>query len=174
MNPYDHQFVADEEMALESLLARKEELDAFNELVARLDRTDDRYFPELFGVLSWLQDKRSLVWIERNINRCVGIGLAWGHLASSSKITWERSRKWLAAGRPLSLVSLDVIMYHTTQGPRLNQSPLMRNLNPRFGGSVSVAEIAREVIDYEKKDPAARVRMRKNQIFASIFTPKQG
>lgn len=49
-----------------------------------------------------------LDWIETNIEG--PITNDWGYLAASSGFTWKRATKWLAAGRPLSIVALDALI----------------------------------------------------------------
>ena len=169
MIPYDHDFVAEQNLLLNSILESKNGIDRFSAIVIRLDALEDRYLPELFGFLSYLRDPRSLKWIEDNVGRCVNIAGTWGHLAACSHITWERSESWLSRGRPLSLVALDVIWLHTTTGPRLNQSPLMREINPRYPSSVSSAKIAHAVSRYADQDDVARVRFASDAILSNLF-----
>ena len=70
-----------------------------------------------------------------------------GVLAASSKFDWERAKKWLSLGRPLSLVALDALDWCVCSG---RKSPLM---NPP-----SSKEFISTLEDYLNKDNVLRVR----------------
>jgi hypothetical protein len=51
----------------------------------------------------------ALEWIERTIGQPKLVAQFWGELAAKSELTWPRAQRWIANGRPLSLVALDAL-----------------------------------------------------------------
>jgi hypothetical protein len=100
--------------------------------------------------LAWFRSRRTLDWIERNVQRPVTTG--WGHLAALSDFSWERAAAWLAGGRPLSLVALDALY-----GCEVHHSPMLRRLSPRLAHPAPLAEMARTLEAYAQGDSAPRV-----------------
>lgn len=52
---------------------------------------------------------RALDWIERTVVLQKSVDRDWGRLAAVSQLDWPRLKRWLAGGRPMSLVALDAL-----------------------------------------------------------------
>ena len=90
-------------------------------------------------------------------------------MAASSNFTWERAKKWLDMGRPWSLIAIDAVKFCTTTGERLNQSPWMRELNPRLMDYPKLDSIAIGLQEYLKKDNVPRTKNAVGLIIENIF-----
>jgi len=77
-------------------------------------------------VLRWFETQLNLDWIEENVHSPVDS--SWGLLAASSKFDWERAKKWLSLGRPLSLVALDALDWCVCSG---RKPPLVNPPSPK-------------------------------------------
>ena len=109
---------------------------------------------ELFreaGALSWFRSEANLDWIERNISDPLLDD--WGRLASLSNLKWERIVKWLASGRPLSLVALDALIacWHYN-------STVLERFAPKLIEAAPVNEMNAVLNQYLESDSAPRVR----------------
>ena len=103
----------------------------------------DRFPPK--QILQWFETQLNLDWIEENAHPPVDS--SWGLLAASSKFDWERAKRWLSLGRPLSLVALDALDWCVCGG---RKPPL---LNPP-----SSRELISVLQDYLAKDNVRRVK----------------
>lgn len=84
--------------------------EGFEHCVSLLDGIETpRLLDEKLWSLHHFHTPRTLDWIEANIHRMGSLSSAWGSVAAASMIDWRRISKWLRAGRPLSLVSLDAL-----------------------------------------------------------------
>ncbi|MNK36075.1 hypothetical protein D3C87_546160 [compost metagenome] len=160
----------------ESFLLRAEEIsnsntkqDAFEIITNELLIIENKYLNECLNGLTFLQYENCLEWIEENISRTENITLSWGHLAGISKFNWKIAEKWIDSGRPLSLVSLDAINFCTTKGERLNQSPMMRKINPKIIENPNLEIIAKKITEYQLKDNSPRVKRVVKSILKSLF-----
>lgn len=74
---------------------------------------DNIELPRLLDEKLWslhpFHSPRTLDWIEANVHRMGSLSSSWGAVAAASRIDWTRISKWLAAGRPLSLIALDAL-----------------------------------------------------------------
>lgn len=143
--------------------------EAFCAISKEIDNCEDRYLNDYLTALNFIKYEKVLDWIEQNASRTINVGANWGHLAASSKFNWARAEKWLALGRPLSLIALDGVMFCTTKGQRLNQSLFMRELNPTLPDNPGAAVIARRLTEYLNFDKAPRVRFVTQKIIHDIF-----
>jgi hypothetical protein len=107
-------------------------------------------------VLEWLRTQRNLDWIEQNASSPVDS--SWGLLAASSDFDWERARKWLSQGRPLSLVALDALDWCVCSGRK-----------PALVNPPGSQEFTSTLEDYLSRDDVLRVRERVQRLLA--FTP---
>ena len=116
-----------------------------------LSRMDIRKRSVAKHVLHWFELSSNLDWIEENA--CSPVDITWGPLAASSKFDWERAKKWLALGRPLSLIALDALIWCvcTDRKPPLLNPPSSKEF-------ISVLE------DYLNKDNVPRVREKVNTL----------
>lgn len=143
--------------------------EAFKILTKEIDSCDDRLINEYITALNYIRHEKVLDWIEKNIQRTNNIGLNWGHLAASSQFNWTRADKWLTLGRPLSLVSLDALIFCTTVDERLNQSPWMRKIKPRLTDNPKPDIVASRLSDFLKTDNVHRTRVTVDKIVANLF-----
>lgn len=166
---YDRQKIEDFQIRMEEITEKFEKREAFQLMTAELEKCEDKYLSEFMGPLNFLKYEPTLDWIERNAKRNENITQAWGHLAASSNFTWERAKKWLDMGRPWSLIAIDAVKFCTTTGERLNQSPWMRELNPRLMDYPKLDSIAIGLQEYLKKDNVPRTKNAVGLIIENIF-----
>jgi hypothetical protein len=96
--------------------------EAYQQIADRLSKMTLRDRCASKDVLRWLKSQHTLDWIEQN--GCSPVDITWGPLAASSQFDWERAKKWLSLGRPLSLIALDALSWclrgDSRMGPLLN------------------------------------------------------
>jgi len=119
--------------------------------------------------LNFIRYEKVLDWIELNSHRIINVTLNWGHLAASSQFNWAKADDWLSKGRPLSLIALDALMFCTTNGERLNQSPWMREIQPRLIDNPKPEIVARRLKEYLTIDKVPRTDAVVEQIIKNIF-----
>jgi hypothetical protein len=125
--------------------------EAYRLVTDKLGQMDQRERLICKFVLGWFENQWVLKWIEENV--VSPIDVSWGALAARSQFDWEHVKKWLALGRPISLVALDAMGFclTTPQAPDGHQyKPL---INPP-----SKVTFKNVLQNYQKLDPAARVR----------------
>ncbi len=109
--------------------------------------------------LAWFCSTDTLDWIEQNITDPLVEN--WGRLAAHSQLSWPRVAKWLASGRPLSLVALDGLNacwdYNTIA---------LRKFRPKLLAPASIKEMNEILNQYLAQDSVPRVR----RSVASIVT----
>ena len=81
--------------------------EAHQKVTDALSRMDAERRSGASFVLHYFETELNLDWIEGNATSPVWS--TWGGLAASSRFDWERAKKWLSAGRPLSLIALDAL-----------------------------------------------------------------
>lgn len=101
--------------------------DGFAFVTEALSQVDDKDVYTHMHVLGWFETPLTLNWIEENIHIFHD---QWGHLAALSKMDWQRVKKWLALGRPLSLVALDALKCCVTYNTRMLQEQKPRLVSP--------------------------------------------
>ena len=146
---------------------------AFAIITEEIDNCEDKYLNEYITALNFIRNEKVLDWIEENIHRTTNIGINWGHLAASSYLSWDRVKKWLTKGRPLSLVALDAIIFCTTVGERLNQSPWMRQIQPKLVDNPKPEIIAKQLQEYLLTDNVPRTKTAIHKIIENIFDARQ-
>ncbi len=87
---------------------------AFEIITKEIEQTDIGNIGSELEELLLFKDDRVLDWIESVSNRVTTIKTQWGHLTAGSNFSWQRAKKWLSYGRPLSLIALDALMFCTT------------------------------------------------------------
>ncbi|MEN2436739.1 hypothetical protein AAH994_15080 [Weeksellaceae bacterium A-14] len=147
----------------------KTKKEAFEILTKEIEKVDEKYLNEYISGLIYLQYEYVLNWIEENKFRIKNVSQSWGQLAASSKFNWIRAENWILEGRPLSLVALDALVFCTTKHERLNQSPWMRELNPKLTNSESIEIIAQKLTKYAKNDNVPRVKNKVKIIIENLF-----
>jgi hypothetical protein len=105
--------------------------------------------------------------------RIININRNWGHLAASSNFSWSKADKWLAKGRPLSLIALDALIFCTTIGERLNQSTWMRQIQPKLIDTPKPEIVAKRLQQYLSQDNVPRTKTAIQKIIENIFDARQ-
>jgi hypothetical protein len=124
-----------------------------------LDKIDNQnVFSEKLKGLIHFQSDLSLDWIEKNINRVINISSSWGYLSAASKFDWNRAKKWLDSGRPLSLVALDTLVNHSVTSETLNSTIWLKENPQRLLNPESIENMNEKLNNYLVKDNVARVR----------------
>jgi len=77
--------------------------------IAAVEALDERDHLDVALALTEFRSPLVLQWIERRVRSPVSDG--WGSVAALSRFDWATAERWLAAGRPLSLVALDALAY---------------------------------------------------------------
>lgn len=170
---YDQEKVDDFILRAEILAKSVDKDKAFNIIVDEIDKCEDKYLNEYISALNFIRSEKVFDWIEVNSHRITKIGASWGHLVASSYFSWQRADKWLTNGRPLSLISLDAILFCTTVGERLNQSPWMRKIKPKLIDNPRPEIIANRLQDYLKTDSVPRTKTTVQKIIENIFDAQQ-
>lgn len=143
--------------------------EAYKIISAEIDNCEDRYLHEYITALNFIRHEKVLDWIELSSRRITNITLSWGHLAASSHFNWNRAEEWLSKGRPLSLIALDALVFCTTIGERLNQSPWMRQIQPTLIDKPKPEIVAKRLQWYLTIDNAPRAKTVVEQIIRNIF-----
>lgn len=124
-----------------------------------LDKIDNpNVFSEKLKGLIHFQSDLSLDWIEKNINRVKNISSSWGYLAVASKFDWNRAKKWLDSGRPLSLVALDTLVNCSVTSETLNSTIWLKENPQRLLNPDSIENMNNILNDYLTKDNVTRIR----------------
>jgi hypothetical protein len=166
---YDQEKVDDFIFRSENLAKGLDRDKAFDIIADEINNCEDKYLNEYITALNFIRNEKVLDWIEENVNRVKNIGENWGHLAASSYFSWERADKWLKCGRPLSLIALDAILFCTTVGERLNQSPWMRQIQPKLIDNPRPEIVANRLHEYLKTDSVPRTKTTIQKIVDNIF-----
>ncbi|HMJ70949.1 MAG TPA: hypothetical protein VK508_18740 [Cyclobacteriaceae bacterium] len=104
------------------------------------------------------QSESSLTWIESNVHRVKNISTSWGYVAVASKFSWPVAGKWLASGRPLSLVALDALSNCAVTSNTLNSLPWLRAHPQKLLDPANIDEMNQVLLSYSAGDHAPRVR----------------
>ena len=147
--------------------------EAFKIITNELDNCEDRYLNDYIIVLNNIRTEKNLDWIENNVNRIKNISSNWGHIAALSYFNWTRADKWLSSGRPLSLIALDALIFCTTNGERLNQSLIMREVNPRLMDNPKLEIVANRLQEYLQVDNVPRTKASVHRIIDNVFETGQ-
>ncbi len=133
--------------------------EGFKYFTKELDSIDtpSKLSNDLLGLI-YFQSKMSLDWIENNINRVVNISHSWGYLAVESEFDWATVKKWLEAGRPLSLVALDAVINCSTTTETMNSTIRLKENPKRLIYPDTIENMNNFLFEYIKKDNVARVR----------------
>jgi hypothetical protein len=125
--------------------------EGFTNVTAVLARLSDKARRESMYLLGWFGLPLTLEWIEENIREPVVED--WGRLAAASGMDWAYASKWLAGGRPLSLVALDALAACVRY-----DTPLLREQKPKLKNPPTAEEIVAAVTEYCKRDNVPRVQ----------------
>jgi hypothetical protein len=117
-----------------------------------LARVDAPTFRDAKNGLLWFRSRRVLDWIEAHAP-VSNVTEDWGRLAALSDLDLMRVKRWIATGRPLSLVALDAL---TEFVPRPGQAPIMRQLEPALSGVGDRKEIELVLDMARAADPTPR------------------
>ncbi len=110
------------------------------------------------------KSKLSLDWIENNIKRVINISNSWGYLAVASGFDWDRAKKWINSGRPLSLISLDTLVNCSVTNETQNSTLWLKENPQRLLNPDTIDNMNFVLLNYLSKDNVARVRNNINYI----------
>ncbi len=170
---YDQEKINDFYLRAENIANTLDKDTAFKIITNELDNCEDRYLNDYIVVLNHIRIEKNLDWIENNANRIKNISSNWGHIAALSYFKWTRADKWLSMGRPLSLVALDALIFCTTNGERLNQSLIMREVNPKLIDNPKLDIVANRLQEYLKVDSVPRTKDSVSRIINNVFETGQ-
>jgi hypothetical protein len=126
----------------------REGFDRVQEALARLGVSERR---QQMNCLMEFHSPETLDWIEANA--CSPVTDYWSFLAAGSQFDWPRFEKWIARGRPLSLIALDVL------GEIIRpQSFAMQKYRPRLINPPQQLVLEETLKSYLNSDPVPRVR----------------
>jgi len=108
--------------------------------------------------LIYFQSRLGLDWIKKNITRVTNISEAWGYVAVASRFDWTTASKWLAAGRPLSLIALDALANCAVTAETKNSILWLKDNPQRLKAPAAIEEMNEVLRQYGEKDRVARVR----------------
>jgi hypothetical protein len=153
----------------EEVIKSKDKEEAVSIILSEIDKCEDIYLFEFIIVLNELRSPSVLNWIENNAHRIQNVNVNWGHLAASSFFNWETAKRWLSNRRPLSLIALDALVFCTSFGERLDQSPWMRKIQPKLDDYPGPNIIAERLQEYLKIDSVPRSKRVIQKIMDNIF-----
>ena len=168
---YDQKKVDEFILRSENIIESRNSDEAFLIISSEIDECENRYLNEFITVLNLIRHEKTLDWIENSAHRITNVGSNWGHLAASSYFSWGKADEWLTKGRPYSLIALDALAFCTTIGERSNQSPWMREIQPKLIGSPGPDKVAGRLQEYLQIDSTPRTKTVVNHIVANIFDP---
>ncbi len=163
--------IDDFHLRCEDIAKRLNKDEAFKVISIEIDHCEDRNLNDYILALNNIRTDKTLDWIENNAQRIKSVGINWGHLAAVSFFNWDRADKWLSKGRPLSLVALDALIFCTTNGERLYQSLLLRQLNPRLTDNPKSDIIKNRLQSYLRTDNVPRTKISVDRIINNLFEP---
>lgn len=144
--------------------------EAFSIVTEQVEQSDNSLFIDNTGALLYFESNQILRWIESVKDRIINVSNSWGTLAAASKFDWQTAQKWLGAGRPLSLIALDALIYCTTVGERLNQALWLIEHPPALLNAEKPDVIANVLTAYLEKDSVPRTKSAVNKIISNLFT----
>lgn len=121
--------------------------------VAAIDRLAGRAQRDAMLSLSYFQSPATLSWIEANAHEPTTEH--WGNLAASSGLTWPTVARWLAKGRPLSLIAIDALV--AIAEPK---TPLLKSIAPALLQPPETHEFVSALSEYVSRDDVPRVKQR--------------
>lgn len=143
--------------------------EAFSIVTTELERMPKTALAENSSALLYFESCRTLGWIQRMKNNIENVSARWGVLAAASEFDWDTAEKWLAAGRPLSLIALDALIYCTATGENVQNAAWFRAHPPTLAEPARPEIIARMVTAYIEKDNVPRTRSAVKQIINNLF-----
>ncbi len=143
--------------------------EGFRIVTKEVEQSPDNLLADNSSALLYFQSNKTLQWIESSKDRINNVSSAWGTLAAASLFDWQTAEKWLEAGRPLSLIALDALVYCTTRGERLNQALWLREHPPTLLNAPKPEMIANTLTAYLEKDSVPRTKSAVRQIINNLF-----
>ncbi|MGV3527257.1 MAG: hypothetical protein ACO1OO_00020 [Flavisolibacter sp.] len=143
--------------------------EAFKIVTEQVEQSDSRSFADYAGALLYFESSETLKWIEGVAHRIANVSENWGILAAASRYDWQTAQNWLAAGRPLSLIALDALIYCTTTGERPNQALWLREHPPTLVSAPKPETIANTLTAYLQTDTVPRTKSAVRQIINNLF-----
>lgn len=120
---------------------------------ARLASVPAREFRDAARCLSHFRSPRVLDWLETHVTD--PITESWGYIAAASRLDWQRVERWLAGGRPLSLVAIDALAAIVRP-----MTSLLRQMQPVLHATPEWTHIRSVLEGYASRDKVPRVQQR--------------
>jgi hypothetical protein len=134
-----------------------------------IEASDTKSFTDNSVALLYFESNQTLEWIEKISHRINNVSLSWGVLSAASQFSWAVAYKWLELGRPLSLISLDALVFCTTTGERKAQTLWLIKHPPTLINPAPSNIIADTITQYLHKDNVPRTKAAVAQIIHSLF-----
>ena len=143
--------------------------EGYSLVTKEIEQLPDNLLANNSYALIYFRSNKTLEWIEKIKGRINNVSSAWGSVTAASKFDWQTAEKWLDAGRPLSLIALDALVYCTTTGERRNQSIWMREHAPTLLNAPKPEIIANTLTAYLHSDSVPRTKSAVSQIINNLF-----
>jgi hypothetical protein len=144
--------------------------EAFEILMTEIESGEGKYLADNIIALLFLQNSKTLDWIEKNSSKIINVSTNWGVVSAASEFSWDRAKTWLSFGRPLSLIALDALIYCTTTGERQSQPLWFVKHPPTLQNSPTSDVIAKTVTLYLERDKVPRTKNTVEQIIHNLFS----
>lgn len=119
-----------------------------------VERASERDLSSWAMALAWFRSELVLDWMEERVRSPVSD--RWGQLAACSGFTWSTATRWLAAGRPLSLVAIDALA--TIMRPNApGRAPTLADLVGNMPDAPARSEILNRLREHALNDPVPRI-----------------
>lgn len=125
--------------------------EGFDRVRAAVDALEPREQRSRMYALAYFHSPEVIGWIEQHVFSPVTED--WGRVAAASQLDWATAERWLASGRPLSLVALDALA--AIVDPR--RPPRPREPRARLHQPPDAAVLANALTAHAQRDPVPRV-----------------
>lgn len=142
--------------------------EGFDLLMKEIEKSDEHTFNGNISALLYFRSEKTLDWLEAQTERIKNVSSDFGQLVASSQFSWQRCEKWLAQGRPLSLIALDALYLCTTNN-YIGQSIWLQKIKPRLTDNVEPEVIANHLKQYLDTDRVPRTKNAVGSIIYNLF-----
>ncbi len=127
-------------------------------ILTALSTLSEKALAQHVTCLCYLEGDTPLDWLETHCLSITNVTGSYGVAAAALGITWERIYRWLRAGRPLSLIALDVLVNCTTTSETQNTSLWLREHPPRLHAPIAIEEMEEALQEYVSRDSVPRTK----------------
>lgn len=137
-------------------------------MTSEIEASDNKNLLDNSLALLYFQDSRVLDWMEKIVHRITNISTSWGMFAAASQFNWQRAETWLSTGRPISLISLDALIFCTSKGERADQAHWMKQYIPTLLDQPPTGVIKHRLREFLSKDSTPRTKSAVAQIIENL------